>query len=381
MSDKASSAKPRMVNLEVLRCIAMMMVVALHYLGKGGLLPGLAGESMSAAGIAAWILEAFCIVAVNIYMMISGYFLCSSSFKLSRLLQLWLQVWTYSVGVGLLAAWTGMLPASEVDTHYFLTLLFPVSMDHYWFITAYVFLYLLLPFLGAGVRRLSKQQLQLALVLLLAAFSVVKTVVPARMETDAKGYDCLWYVCVFMAAAYIRRFGAGFLTSRARAWGLYVAACLGIAAETFLFRWIYLRTGSLGLILNISYEYNHFLAFLAAAGLFGAFLQVKTTGKPARLLAKAAPYTLGVYLLHENMGLRYGWQNWFGADRISSVGGLLLGTLAAVACVFVCGIAVEAARTWLMKGLNRLLCKIGLYRRLADRIEAADRLFQGQQNA
>ena len=79
----------------------------------------------------AWLLEAFCIVAVNVYMMISGYFLCESSFKLSRLLTLWVQLWLYSVGIGVLAAVTGIVPAAEVSTHYYLTLLFPVTMGHY----------------------------------------------------------------------------------------------------------------------------------------------------------------------------------------------------------------------------------------------------------
>ena len=79
--------KERMANLEVLRCVAMMMVVVLHYLGKGGLLPDLTAP-LSVQDMAAWLLEAFCIVAVNVYMMISGYFLCEGSFKLSRLLTL-----------------------------------------------------------------------------------------------------------------------------------------------------------------------------------------------------------------------------------------------------------------------------------------------------
>ena len=70
--------KERMANLEVLRCVAMMMVVVLHYLGKGGLLPDLTAP-LSAQDMAAWLLEAICIVAVNVYMMISGYFLCESS--------------------------------------------------------------------------------------------------------------------------------------------------------------------------------------------------------------------------------------------------------------------------------------------------------------
>ena len=44
--------KERMANLEVLRCVAMMMVVVLHYLGKGGLLPDLTAP-LSAQDIAA----------------------------------------------------------------------------------------------------------------------------------------------------------------------------------------------------------------------------------------------------------------------------------------------------------------------------------------
>lgn len=368
-------AKPRMANLELLRCLAMMMVIVLHYLDKGNILPELGGVGMNATGVAAWILEAFCIVAVNVYMMISGYFLCTSSFKLSRLVQLWIQVWSYSVVVGLLAAFTGILPAAEVDTHYFLTLLFPVSMGHYWFMTAYVFLYLLLPLIGMSVRKITKEQMQLSLVLLLLAFCVMKTILPARLEQDAKGYDCLWYVCVFVAAAYIRRFGVRILESKMRALALYVVACLGIVAETFLFRYIYMKTGSLGLIMNISYEYNHLLPFLGAIGLFCVFRQMEVKGKFAAFVVKIAPYTLGVYLLHENEGVRVAWQNWLWADKVNSVGSLLIYTILAVLCVFVCGIAVEWVRTRLMSGFHALLLHMKWYGRLVEKIEKTDALF------
>ena len=67
--------KERMANLELLRCVAMGMVVVLHYLGKGGLLPELSGETLDSTGRTAWLLEAFSIIAVNVYMFISGYFL------------------------------------------------------------------------------------------------------------------------------------------------------------------------------------------------------------------------------------------------------------------------------------------------------------------
>ena len=38
--------KERMANLEVLRCVAMMMVVVLHYLGKGGIAAGSDGSAV-----------------------------------------------------------------------------------------------------------------------------------------------------------------------------------------------------------------------------------------------------------------------------------------------------------------------------------------------
>lgn len=362
----------RMANLELLRCIAMMMVVVLHYLGKGGLLGDMSAGRLSPAGIAAWLIESFCIVAVNVYMLISGYFLSTSSFKLSRLLKLWLQVWFYSMGIGLLAAVTGILPAQEVDTHYLLTLLFPVSMGHYWFMTAYIFLYLLLPIVGVAVQKMTKQQMQLALIGLLLVFCVLKSVLPFRMEMDGQGYDCIWYLCVFLTAAYIRRFGLPILEKKWRCICLYVVACLAIFGETMCLHQAYLRTGSLELIMKVATEYNHVFPFLASLGLFMTFLATNVSGGIAKLAVRIAPYTLGVYLLHENMGVRYAWQNWLKAEQINSVSGVMLGVVTALVLVFVIGVLVDLVRALLMKGLHALLSHLAPYRRLVEKIEAAD---------
>ena len=365
----------RMANLEVLRCLAMMMVVVLHYLGKGGLLPDLTAP-LSAQSTVAWLLEAFCIVAVNVYMMISGYFLCESSFKLSRLLQLWLQVWLYSVGIGVLAALTGIVPASEVSTHYYLTLLCPVSMGHYWFLTAYVFLYVLLPLLGMGLRRMTKEQFRVALVLLLVIFCIVKSLLPFRLEEDSKGYDCIWYLCVFCVAAYLRRFGIPALQKRSRAWILYLIGVLGTFGETMLLHLFYLRTGSLELILKIPYEYNHVFPFLASVGLFCLFLDSNIQGRIGRIAVKIAPYTLGVYLLHENLGVRYAWQKWFGTNVLHGVWQLLGWTILAAAVVFSLGILTDFVRKCVFDGLHRLLMHLPVYRVLIGKIETVDTMFR-----
>lgn len=367
--------KQRMANLEVLRCVAMMMVVVLHYLGKGGMLPDLTAP-LSARDTLAWLLEAFCIVAVNVYMMISGYFLCESSFKFSRLLTLWLQLEAYSVGIGLLAVVTGIVPAAEVSTHYYLTLLFPVTMGHYWFLTAYVFLYVLLPLFGKGLRLMTKEQFRVALVLLLLTFCLLKSVLPFRLEEDSKGYDCIWYLCVFCVAAYLRRFGIPFLQKKSRALLLYLIGVFGTFGEAMLLHLFYLKTGSLELILKIPYEYNHIFPFLASVGLFCLFLDSDIKGKIGTVAVKIAPYTLGVYLLHENLGVRYAWQKWLGTNIISNSGQLLGWTVLAVIVVFVLGIFVDFVRKIICDGLHRGLLHIRPYRKLTEKIQAVDEMFR-----
>ena len=166
-----------------------------------------------------------------------------------------------------------------------------------------------------------------------------------------------------------------------------MGSCLLIFAGTFLLREVYLRTGRLERVIKVCLEYNHILPCLAAIGLFGAFLRLRIQGRLAKIIGGVAPYTLGVYLLHENLGLRYSWQDWLGAKRLAAemaggadglgaVCGLLLGTVAAVAAVFLCGILVDRARKWFFDRLHGILCKIGIYRRLTEKIQGADTVFR-----
>lgn len=378
----------RMANLELLRCVAMMMVVVLHYLGKGQILGELPTGRAGAMETAAWLLESFCIVAVDTYMFISGYFLCTSSFKLSRLLQLWLQIWVYSVAFGLLGSLTGVMREADFGRHFLLTLLLPVTMGHYWFMTAYVFLYLLLPFVGIAAKKMTKTQMKTAVGLLLFTFSILKSILPVRLEEVGLGYDCLWYLCVFLTAAYVRRFGLPFLEKKGRGLLLYVGSCLLIFGGTMALRAFYLRSGSLESIIGIFMEYNHILPLLASIGLFTAFSRMRIEGRAAGIVCRVAPCTLGVYLLHENMGFRYTWQRWLGSESLAAVTagsapdgagavcGLFLRTGLAVACVFGCGILVDMVRRKVFGALHRGLLKITVYNRLMNVIEKTDASFR-----
>lgn len=361
--------KKRMANLEFLRTVSMLLVIVLHFLNKGGSLTDLKEPVFAASDYLAWILESLAIVAVNAYMLLSGYLLTEGTFRAERLLRLILQVWFYSVGIGVAALALGILPRKEFNIYYLFNLVFPITKNQYWFMTAYVYMYLFAPLLGAGVRRLTKKQHQLVLGLVLFAFSISKSILPFRLETDNAGYDCIWFLCVFLTASYIRLHGVSFFKSAGRGLWVYLLAAAGIFGLTLVYRYVYLRTGRLSDMLTVCYEYNHILVLTAAVGFFYLFYRMKLKdGWFSRLILRIAPYTLGVYLWHEHIALRYRWEQWLYAVAGEPKGtiSLLLLTLLAVSAVFVIGIVIDICRTLLFKGLDKALLHIGLYKKCRE---------------
>lgn len=349
--------KKRMVNIEILRLLAMAMVVSLHYLAKGELLEKLT-DPLSPQGHLAWILESFSIAAVDVYVLISGYFLVETGFRCRRVISLVLQVMFYTCLLPVILVITGVLPLGEITFYNILQCVFPTNMLHYWFVSAYVLMFLFTPVLNAAVRGMGKRQLQTAIVLLLIMESLSKTVIPVRLELDNLGYDAYWFMVVYLIAAYIRLYGIPFLEKKGRAILCYILACFGMYLLTMLIRGAYLVTGQFENFIESAYGYNHLLTIGAAVALFYVFKNMKTGGKSpwtARFICGIAPCSFGVYLLHEQVNVRYEWPFWLGADRCGSPVSLLLHWLAAVLTVMVIGLAVDYLRNLLFRGAGRLL--------------------------
>lgn len=343
--------KKRVVSIELLRILAMMMVVMLHYLGKGKLLPPLTGE-MSLNGYVAWGMESLSIVAVNVYMLISGYFLVNSQFKPGRLVELLCQTLFYSVLVSGVLMAAGIISVGDLTINRILEMIFPVQMEHYWFITAYVIMYLFSPVLSIAVKHMEQKQLGHTIVGLLLFFGLSKSILPVELAIDNRGYDGLWFMCVFLVAAYIRLYGIPFFAkSKGKSFVCYLAGCVSIFVITFVVRAFYLKTGSLDHFIKTAYDYNHVLNLFAAVSLFYTFLNMKfsTEGMLAKVVYAVAPYSLGVYLLHEQLEVRYLWPAWLGATLEGNVVLFVFRAMLAVVLVYVVGTTVDALRSVLFR--------------------------------
>ena len=357
--------KERVKNYEILRILAMLMIVCLHYLSKGGALASPTGE-LTGAGYTAWLIEAFCLSAVNVYVLISGYFGIgdgNSAEKLQKIdaqgifkrtFRIYLQVWFYSVVIGVIFMITGL---QEFDIYTVFMYVFPLSTEHYWFATAYLLLTLLMPFLNVGFDRMEKRAAEGVLVCMLVVFSVAKTVLPMQLPWDHKGYDAFWFVFLYLTGAYIRRYGIKWITNRTRAVLLYVCSTLIVFTSMLLIRSLYIKTGSLEDFISYGYSYNFFFSYLASIGLFFVFRQKENTEQKtcSFLLQTISGATFGVYLIHEHVNLRYLWPVWFQSAEFTTKPILvfLLHMVGTVVVVYLVCSVVELTRNYLFKLMHR----------------------------
>jgi hypothetical protein len=348
----------RQLNYELLRIIAMLMIVCLHYLGKGGALGDPARENMTATGYLAWLIEAFCLVAVNVYVLISGYFGVESKSKKAateRVFKIWKQVFFYSFVIGVIALVSGI---QKFDIYVIIKYIFPIITEHYWFATSYIVLCLFMPFINSGFDCLDKKEIRSVIALFLCLFCISKTIIPIQLPWDKYGYDVIWFVILYMTGAYIGRYGLGVLSKKAVSLGVYILNALVIFAGFVVIRMIFLKTGKLEDLINYGYTYNYLFCYIGAIGLFGAFARKDNTTsrlerfrKPIELFSSA---TFGVYLIHEHVNIRYLWPVWFKCSEATdaSVVVFLLHMIGTVAVVYVVCSAVEILRAWLARQLK-----------------------------
>ena len=63
---------------------------------------------------------------------------------------------------------------------------------------------------------MTKKQLQITLAGLFCFFSLGKSVSILLFAADRFGYDFGWFICLYLTAAYVRRYGIAFLIENTR---------------------------------------------------------------------------------------------------------------------------------------------------------------------
>ncbi len=368
--------KKREANLELLRIVAMLMIICLHYLGKGNtlLMPGEEGFTIYTAF--AWLLEAICIGATNLYVLISGYFLVTSEFKIEKCIKIWMQVLFYSLGIFVLMLGLGKISLSDCKDVYFLTkFIFPLNAQHYWFPSIYILFYLLSPFLAVCVRALSKKQMQGLIAVLLLLFSTIgMTLIPTTVGFGDGGMGIIWFVCLFVIAAYIRLY-VPITGKKCRGILVYILASVAVFGTLYIIYGIFVLTGKQPLPTNLFYYYNSPLVTLASVAAFLVFLNLKIKdGFFSKAILKVSGLTFGIYLIHEHELLRDLWTTFWKVDQYSQTPLFPLHCIAVVTAVFILCAVIEYIRQLLFM----LLYKTKLWKAVIAKLSVVNAYFNVQ---
>ena len=266
----------RQSNMEMLRIIAMSMILIHHFM-----VHGLTQENMPHHLFNA--LNSFVFSGVNIFFILSGYF--SIRYTSKGLLKLILTILFFGIVNLMLLVIVGEAP----DPSMWMTVIqFPVIRSPYWFMCVYLLLYVTAPIINAGLRHIDRNVLRNTLIIL--------TFITFYTRTSYILYSYLQGFLLYSIGYYISRYKP--MLHIKRRWlllGAFLSAALSSGLDWSL--------AEHGMALYGFQTYGNVLIFFCALMLVLFFRDFRFHSASINSVASAS---LGCYLLQDgNFGLEW----------------------------------------------------------------------------
>lgn len=308
-----SLSNAREINFEVLRVLIMFFIVIWHSLVHGLNFAGsldiqsqIPVNYHSVISIFNYTTSSFLMtltaVAVNIYILVTGYFMVNSGCKWNKIPYIWLQTAFYSFIITLIIKITN---AEDIGLKSLLFSGFPIFNNKYWFVTKYIGLITLAPFLSKFIQHISRKEYKVLLVILFV-LNIYLFPYFSYGNIYSSSDSLQLFIFLFLLGGYIRLYNP--LTKYAKFFGRsFFLYCLFItlayiAKEYFLYITSH-KTIDVGI--SLTFLGNNSFTFFSAVLLFlWAKHRTFAKNRMTNFVVKVAPFTLGVYLIHDNEYIR-----------------------------------------------------------------------------
>lgn len=282
-------------NIELLRIISMILIVAYHATRIECIK---SGESL-VASITGIVFGSWGILGVDLFVIISSWYLIGRDFSCKRVLSVVFQTSIYIVLSSLLSC---IIIVTETHSfskaikalllHIQDSFFEPLWCRHFWFVTAYVFLLVLTPFLNMIILKMSKKTFRLLLII--GAF------VPFFSQFN--GYtnivsDVMTFSYIFLLIGYIKQYGIKNIERYCKFKFIVLIIGAIICGRLLLLISNLIDPINLVLLHSIAAVGRHSMIMLFAA-LLVFFRVIKKEPKTSMVVNRIARYTFGVYLFH-----------------------------------------------------------------------------------
>lgn len=337
-------------NLELLRIISIVMIIILHYFRFGGFIDTL--EKGEFNYYIVHILESACIIAVNLFIQISAYFLSAkNSIKISKVIRL--QALAYFYG-GILFLVSVILGLKGFDIITFIKEINPLMSGKYWFIIYYIILYLISPFINILINNINRNQHKGIITIMIIFFSIWPSFLPYSPSNDG-GYGIITFILLYFIGAYIRKYNI-------RIKKLIYNLCMYLICTMI----VYIFS-----IFNGTWDawgYNFIFNIVGATMMFLVFLNINFKSKSIKYIAT---YTFPIYLIHFNTLLIDGLYN-----KILKISNyhyssfFIINLIISVIIIFAVSFLIELSRRVLIKVIAKTIPMIiNKYNNLEENID------------
>lgn len=338
-------------SVELLRIISMLFIVLSHSCVHGGFV-NINNEFTFNSVIVQW--GTLGNLGVDIFVLISGYYMCRKQLSVSNVTKLLSQVWFYSILMFGICVGIFGYDYSIVEL---IKVFLPTIFGEYWFFTAYIVLLVFTPFVNKAINAISQYEFKILILTMIMLWVIIPTFTAQRMY----GTELLQLLLFYVIGAYFSHYEIIFLKNRRNRY-ILTAISFGL---------MFLSTVALDIVAQyigifsdrgtIFYERNSLLTLGCAVGLFASAIYKEPY--TSKTINKIATNIFGVYLIHDNPVFRYIlWQDIIRNQMYFHSDYLIVRIFISVIIVFLACICVEYIRQkTIKKYFDAVFERIGMF--------------------
>ena len=295
--------KERNSNMEVLRIIAMFLIVLSHYTVHNGV-----NNILLPFGINRLLLELVSLGNIGsiLFIFISGYYLIDSQkVKLSKLFRLWFQVFFYAIGFYIIFI---LLDKKTFSLGELKDVLFPITFQRYWFASVYVVMYLFHPYLNKLINSLNKKEHLNLIFLGIFLFSLLSALTLGVYSYYAN--QLIQFFLFYIIGSFFRKYDLKLFNNKKNCWLILIFTALLMIISVLVLDVLGTKVHFIAKHSMYFFDRTSVLAILLSTCIFNLFKNSRKFYNST--INKIAGCMFGVYLISDNYLVReYLWMDLF----------------------------------------------------------------------